>query len=597
MIISIVSGTYNRLQYMKRMVDSVRRSIGVGIPYEIVLVDGGSTDGTIEFCETQSDIVLVRQGELLGAVKAFNAGFAAATGYYVVAANDDIEFVDESLICAVKFMQDNPDVGCGCFWQDRGGRDWHLEYMPAVLDGRQVSHIYGQVCIVPRWLGDAVGWWGDYLHTYGGDNELSCHVLELGYKVRAVPCACIHDFQLEDELRIHNAGVYKSPEYAARHGVPHTDSVTWGLHWTHKEGQYKGMCGPVIKYVAETFNDTVPKMKRILYFPIYEPGYDIQKISKRGLRDALAEIGLVYEYDYMGVASVKGKKYCIDYTFDLATAWQPDLFVFQIQGLGEYTAEIMAELRSEHPSAIFVNWNGDYHPETLFDLQYMALLKHFHLTGLVTTQVREEYTRVGIPWFYWQIGYEESDAEPSPDTPRHDVVFLANGYSTIRQELVMNLRSLEGYDIGLYGSWPEKFKPNGSTLYDFGAGQKLYRAAKLAISDNQWGMDATGFVSNRLFQAMAAGSNRLFQAMAAGGVLLLQQRFGGMELLGLRDSEHLVIWDDFEDLRDEIDYYMTHDDERVKIARTGTEEVLDNHSFDVRVMELLDEFRARGIRW
>ena len=177
LMLSVVSGTFNRLVHMVNMVQSVRKSVGVGIPYEIVLVDGGSTDGTIEWCKTQSDIVLIEQGELRGAVEAFNAGFSAATGTYVIAANDDITFVDESLIYAIRFMQDNPDVGCGCFWQDRGGKGWHLEYMPAILEGRQISHIYGQVAIYPRWLGDRVGWWGDYLHTYGGDNELSCHIM------------------------------------------------------------------------------------------------------------------------------------------------------------------------------------------------------------------------------------------------------------------------------------------------------------------------------------------------------------------------------------------------------------------------------------
>ena len=35
--LSIVSGTYNRLPHMQRMVDSVRQSVGVGLIYEIVL--------------------------------------------------------------------------------------------------------------------------------------------------------------------------------------------------------------------------------------------------------------------------------------------------------------------------------------------------------------------------------------------------------------------------------------------------------------------------------------------------------------------------------------------------------------------------------
>jgi len=567
---------------MKNMVRSVRESIGVGMLYEIVLVDGGSTDGTIEWCKAQSDVVLVEQGALLGAVEAFNAGFGKASGEYVIAANDDIKFVDESILCAIRYMQDNPDVGCGCFWQDRGGKSWHIEYMPAILDGKQISHVYGQVAIYPRWLGDKVGWWGDYLHTYGGDNELSCHILELGYKIRAVPCACIHDSQVYDELRKINNEIYHNPSHVARKGRPHNDSLTWGLHWQHKGAAYKGMTGPIVKVDGVAISNSLDRRLRILYMPIYEPGHPVQKGSKRGLREALSHVGLVYEYDYMDMCQAKGKKFGVDHTFDLANIWKPNLFVFQVQGTEEYTAPIMAGLRAEHPSAVFVNWNGDYHPDVLHSQQYMDLLKQFHLTGLVTTSVVEKYTQVGVPWFYWQIGYEESDAGPLHDTPKHDVVFLANGYSEVRYKLARQLRKLK-CDVGIYGAWPPEYKPNGSTLYDFDAGQRLYRAAKFAISDNQW-KRATGFVSNRLFQAMAAG-----------GAMFLQQHFDGLKLLGLRDGEHLVVWQDFHDLQDKIHYYMAHEDERKAIADVGTVEILENHSFDVRVMELLDELRVRGL--
>ena len=204
MEISVVTGTYNRLNYLKNMVESVRKSIGIGIPYEIVVVDGGSKDGTIDWCNKQFDIKFIQQGKLLGAVKAFNEGAYAAVGRYVILANDDIEFLDESILCALSFMQDNPTVGIGCFYQDRGNQPWYVDVMSAVLDGKPVTTYYGQVCIVPKWLGDKVGWWGNYLHTYGGDNELSCNVIEQGYKIEPVPCAHIHDTVAADALRIVN---------------------------------------------------------------------------------------------------------------------------------------------------------------------------------------------------------------------------------------------------------------------------------------------------------------------------------------------------------------------------------------------------------
>jgi glycosyltransferase involved in cell wall biosynthesis len=126
MEISVVSGTYNRLAYLQKMVLSIRQSLaGVyGLTYEIVLVDGGSNDTTQDWCRSQPDIRLIEHGELKGAVKAFNDGAYAAQGKYVIMANDDIEFVDNSILTAYVYMETHPNCGGGCFYQDRNGRDW-----------------------------------------------------------------------------------------------------------------------------------------------------------------------------------------------------------------------------------------------------------------------------------------------------------------------------------------------------------------------------------------------------------------------------------------------------------------------------------------
>lgn len=554
-VVSVVSGTYNRLEYLRNMVYSVRYSVGTGIPYEIVLVDGGSTDGTLEWAQEQSDVRLIRHGELLGAVKAFNDGAYAAKGNYVILANDDVVFGDESIQAAVSFMQDNPDIGIGCFYQDRRGWDWHVEEMPAVKDGKQVSVPYGQVCIVLKWLGDHVGWWGNYLRTYGGDNELSCRVLELGYKVAPVPLTKIHDVTPADTLRELN-----NPKKG-----PHPDSTAWVAKWTRK-----GKTGPIIKDVPFQPNPIQRKL-RILYVPIYEAAYPIQRQQKRGLRDALAKVSLVTEYDYVAEG--------VDRLFDLACAFEPDIFLMQVQGVGSITAETIRELRSHHAHALFVNWNGDYHPEVLFDPKYILLESKFDLCGLVTTVVKEKYDEAGINWFYWQIGYEDPIGV-IPVVPTYDVLFMGNGYSEERLQLAKLLRGLE-CKVGIYGYWPNWVKSNGSTLYDFTTGAELCKKAKIIIGDSQW-PNATGFVSNRLFQTMAAGG------------LLLQQEFDGLEdLLGLRDGEHLIVWKTMKDLPGLISNLLRPEmiQERKRIAKTGQEFILKNHSFDVRVQELLRKLR------
>ena len=256
MILSIVTGTYNRISYLKNMVYSVRKSVFT-LPYEMIVVDGGSTDGTLEWCKSQSDIKLIEHGELLGAVKAFNDGAYAATGKYVILANDDIEFIDESLLAAYSFMEDSPKVGVGCFYQNRGNKPWHVEQMLAVnTEGRQVLAYYGQVVIVPREIGNKVGWWGNYLRTYGGDNELSCNVWELGYTVWPIPCACISDATPIDELRKIN-----NPSTS---GI-HPDTMKWRVKWSRG-----GKLGPRVP--SEYKNRKFKRDFRIMYAPIYEQG-------------------------------------------------------------------------------------------------------------------------------------------------------------------------------------------------------------------------------------------------------------------------------------------------------------------------------------
>ena len=201
------------------------------------------------------------------------------------------------------------------------------------------------------------------------------------------------------------------------------------------------------------------------------------------------------------------------------------------------------------------------------------MMQQFHRVGMVTTAVKEEYDKAHINWWYWQIGYEESYT--IVDVPYHDILFIGNAYSNDRLDLGDMLMSLD-YDTGLYGIWPKSYNSRGQNLYKFSSGAHLYANAKISIGDSQW-TDATGFVSNRLFQALAAGA------------FLLHQEFDGMEeLLGLKDGVHLVTWTDLHDLNSKINYWINRKKERYTIALAGQNYVTMHHSFDARVKELWD---------
>lgn len=565
--ISIVTGTYNRLSYLKRFVESVRASILPVLSYEIILVDGGSEDGTQAWAKAQPDVKLIEQGRLLGAVKAFNAGFELASGEYVIAGNDDIEFLGRSISRAWCFIEDNPHCGQACFHQKRGRiRAWHVEVMPAILDGERIGVHYGQVAIVPRWLGHKVGWWGNITHTYGGDNELSANIWASGYQVLPVAGAAIIDKMAVDELREINQG---DPREMAKRGQHHPDTVAFYRKWPN---------GPVIAKEPK-WGPRELGTRRILYAPIIETGYPIQKRQKTGLRDALGATGRLIEYDYQLEAQRRGIREMREELIGLARDWEPHLILLQVHSPDLIDLATIRELGDVAPGATILNWNGDYRPDHIHSPGGLNLAAAVDCQCLANASEFKRYIARGLSAAFWQIGWEPAGVghEPNGSTPRHDVLFLGNCYTEERRQLAQALQTIcDGrYKLGIYGwGWPDGVA-TGNTLYDFEEGCRLYQAAKVAIGDQQWTAEE-GYVSNRLFQAMAAG-----------GALFCQQRFAGMEeWLGLVEGKHLLSWGNHTELREQIQYALRHEKARRRIAQAGQRYVLEHHSFVARVAEL-----------
>lgn len=197
MKLSIVIATLNRLKYLQKCIESARQSCA-GIEAEVIVIDGGSRDGTLEWLRKQR-VILIEQGAAYGAVAAFNAGFYAAEGDYVAALNDDCVVVGDTLRLACDYLDAHADVGqLAIPWHDVGDKD--IRVMHVTLGLQQIDVIYANFGVTRRNLGDAVGWWGNWQH-YGGDCELSFQILMAGYKVVALPGGQIVHFRVQDETR------------------------------------------------------------------------------------------------------------------------------------------------------------------------------------------------------------------------------------------------------------------------------------------------------------------------------------------------------------------------------------------------------------
>lgn len=346
MLLSIVSGTYNRLPLLRAMMQSARAQMPRHIAYQFVIVDGGSTDGTLEWLKTQSDVYLLEHGNLRGAIRAFCDGARAAQGEYVVMANDDVQFQPYSLMRAVSYLEEKRACGAVAFADNRsaqvnGWKGYRVEKMTAQdPDGRRISVNYAQIGMFRRWLGDSVGWWGDsdpimsLSRTYGGDNYLSSRIWELGYSVDAVEGCVVDDGIARDGLREYGkvSGYQDSAQYYAR--FPH---------------------GPQIA-PAPTVPNPQRERLRILVAPIYEPRLPARMSREQGLSEALARVGLTWELDY------------VNEPFDLPAAvraWQPHVLIIQMHDTSRINAAVLRAARAQKPDVVVVNWNGDAHERGL----------------------------------------------------------------------------------------------------------------------------------------------------------------------------------------------------------------------------------------
>ncbi|MCM3175095.1 glycosyltransferase family 2 protein [Paenibacillus sp. MER 99-2] len=86
---SIIIPTYNGLDLLQSCIASIRQYTGAHTPYEIVVVDNGSTDGTAAYCAKER-LRFVRLPENRGFPAACNAGLRVAIGDELLLLNNDV---------------------------------------------------------------------------------------------------------------------------------------------------------------------------------------------------------------------------------------------------------------------------------------------------------------------------------------------------------------------------------------------------------------------------------------------------------------------------------------------------------------------------
>ena len=282
MKVSVVLGTYNRLPFLKHCISTLRAELSsCDFESEIIVIDGGSSDGTIKWLTAQKDVVSIIQhnrGKWKGKeIKRrswgyfMNLGFKSAQGKYVCMISDDCLVVPGALKNGFDFFEkklsEGRQVGAVPFYW----RNWPIqkEYMIcyAIGDKLHLNHglFLNEALKAVNYIDE------DTFHFYYADSDLSLKIWDAGYECLESPTSFIeHYADANTEVRRSNNQKEKEDlqNYKEKWNKLMTRGPDYIGHWKYKEFIDEDKTGELLRnqFYLDRFKKAYRKVFRFFSF-------------------------------------------------------------------------------------------------------------------------------------------------------------------------------------------------------------------------------------------------------------------------------------------------------------------------------------------
>ena len=528
--VSVIMPTYNRQHMIRRAIQSVINQSHKN--WELIIVDDGSTDQTAELVNAflQDKRIKVTKQQHLGLSAARNSGLKLASGEIIAYLDTDNVWRPNFLRNMVVFMTSE---GYKCAYAGLAARNdrGHLIY----YRGREFD-------------------WDSCLKANYIDLNVYCHSRDL-YESGLCFDEKLRRMVDWDLILSHARKVGHQIGYAPFIGCDYLDS--------RKDMERVTIRQPLL-------------YKRIIQLKHSSPS----QLSAKTISEKLSFNVAIKITD----PRHKGLE-CGDYDYadSLAAAFRKLGHSVRIDFLGEHynqrlgQDDVVLVLRGltsydPRPGPVNIMWNIS-HPDQVeyseydeYDIVYVASLTYANfLRYLTKAPVRALLQATDTERF-------------QPLSQKHlrytdEIIFVGNSRNEYRR--IVKWAVDKGLPLAIYGTNWEQFVPSGLIRASNISNESLptlYFSAKAVLNDHGESMAEYGFLSNRLFDVIAAGGRVISDAVPS-----IRTVFGSAvtEVKTPDELEHAIKQLSFEDTPEQREY----------VAQT----VRANHSFDLRARQLIDD--------
>jgi GT2 family glycosyltransferase len=208
--VSVIVLNWNGMRFLEKCIGSLLNQTYTR--YEIVLVDNGSTDGSVDFVKSvfgqSTQLKVLAFNENFGFSKGNNIAMKMSKSKYLIVLNNDTEVKEKFIEKLVEAAEDNPDIGSvGCKIVFRNKENWfsqkftnHGFIVPYFLQTKmrnrleEISNLTsvnlansGCTVLFPKHVIDAVGGFDEDFWSNWEDWDIGYRINLAGFKSVCIP--------------------------------------------------------------------------------------------------------------------------------------------------------------------------------------------------------------------------------------------------------------------------------------------------------------------------------------------------------------------------------------------------------------------------